>query len=294
MFRITPQTIVNTTLTNIENNQNRIEQLQGQITSGSQITKPSDDPIGLARALNLQDSIAQSQQYQKNINQATSWLNTTDSALSALTDALQRARELNVQAANGTLAPSDLGSIGAEIGQLQLHILNLSGSKYGAYYLFAGTASDKPGYTVAQPSGSGGYQGNNQQILREVAPGAILAVNVDAQQTFDPIFQALQTFQSGLSSNNNATLETSLSQIDTALDAINVSRAQIGAKVNRLTFLQQRQSSVEVNLTGLLSNTKDVDMAQALTNFDMAQNVYQASLKAGAQVIQPSLLDYLK
>jgi flagellar hook-associated protein 3 FlgL len=64
--------------------------------------------------------------------------------------------------------------------------------------------------------------------------------------------------------------------------------------VNRLEFLQERQSSIEVNLTGLLSETKDTDMAQALTSFSMAQNVYQASLKAGAQALQPSLLDYLR
>jgi len=85
-----------------------------------------------------------------------------------------------------------------------------------------------------------------------------------------------------------------LTQLDTALDSVNMARAQIGAKTNRLEFVNQRQQSVSVNLTGLLSNVKDVDMAEALTNFSMAQNVYQASLKAGAQAMQPSLLDYLK
>jgi flagellar hook-associated protein 3 FlgL len=51
---------------------------------------------------------------------------------------------------------------------------------------------------------------------------------------------------------------------------------------------------VQVNLTGLLSDVKDVDMAQAITNFSMAQTTYQASLKASAQAMQPSLLDYLR
>jgi flagellar hook-associated protein 3 FlgL len=64
--------------------------------------------------------------------------------------------------------------------------------------------------------------------------------------------------------------------------------------VNRLDFLSQRLNDVKVNTTGLLSQVKDVDMAQAITNFSMAQTVYQASLKAGAQALQPSLLDYLR
>lgn len=293
-IRITQQMILDSTLSNIETNQSRLQQLEDQITSGSQLTRPSDNPVGVARALNLQDSISQSQQYQKNIDQATSWLNTTDSTLASLTSALDRARELNVQAANGTLGATDRTAISSEITQLQQHILDLSHAKYGPYYLFAGTASDKPGYTAAVPSSAGGYQGNANQILREVAPGTTIGVSTDAKATYDPIFTALQTLQTGLVGNDTDTMQTSLDQLDAALDAINVSRSEVGAKVNRLEFLQQRQSSVEVNLTGLLSDTKDVDMAQALTNFSMAQNVYQASLKAGAQAIQPSLLDYLR
>ena len=58
--------------------------------------------------------------------------------------------------------------------------------------------------------------------------------------------------------------------------------------------IKQRQDSVSVNLTGLLSQVKDVDMASAITNFSMAQVVYQASLKASAQTMQISLLDYLR
>jgi flagellar hook-associated protein 3 FlgL len=293
-IRVTQQMIMDSTLSNIETNQGRIQQLEDQITSGSQLTKPSDNPIGVARALNLQDSISQSQQYQKNIDQANSWLNTTDSTLSSLTSALDRARELNVQAANGTLGADDRTAIAAEITQLQQHVLDLSHAKYGPYYLFSGTASDKAGYTTAAPSSSGGYQGNSAQIMREVAPGTTMGVNVGATQTFDPIFTALQTLQQGLSGNDTDVMQTSLDQMDTALNAIDVSRSEIGAKTNRLDFLQQRQSSVEVNLTGLLSDTKDVDMASALTNFSMAQNVYTASLQAGAKAIQPSLLDYLK
>jgi flagellar hook-associated protein 3 FlgL len=292
-MRVTSQMIMDTTLRNIQTNQDRIEQLQAQITSGSRITKPSDDPIGAARSLSLQDSIAQSQQYQRNIDGAKSWLNATDSTLDSVTQAIQRVRELAVQASNDTLSSTERTAIQAEVSQLQQHVLDLTHSKYGAYYLFSGTASSAPGYTTAAPSPVG-YQGNNAPVLREVAPGTTVTVNTDATATFDPVFTAIQTLQAGLTGGNIATIQSGISQLDTGLDAVSVSRSEIGAKVNRLEFLQSRQSSVEVNLTGLLSETKDVDMAAAITNFTMAQNVYQASLKAGAQALQPSLLDYLK
>jgi flagellar hook-associated protein 3 FlgL len=88
-------------------------------------------------------------------------------------------------------------------------------------------------------------------------------------------------------------MQASLTTFDTALDDINNSRSQVGARVNRLDALKSRQDGVSVNLTELLSQVKDVDMASALTNFSMAQTVYQASLKATAQLMQTSLLDYL-
>jgi flagellar hook-associated protein 3 FlgL len=295
-MRVTPGMMMSSMLHNIEQNQVRTEQLQNQITSGSRITKPSDDPIGAARALNLQESLDQSDQYVRNIDQATSWLNTTDSVLDAVTQALQRARELGVEGASETLSPSDRNAIASEIGQLQQHVLDLASSKYGPYFIFAGTDSDAPGYVTAASTNTtpGAYQGNDAQVMRPVAQGTSMSVNTDARATFDPVFEALETLKTGLTTNNTPAVQTSLMQFDAALDAVSMSRAQIGAKVNRLDFLKTRQLDIGVNLTSLLSEVKDVDMAEAITSFSMAQNVYTASLKAGAQAMQPSLLDYLR
>jgi flagellar hook-associated protein 3 FlgL len=269
--------------------------LQQQITSGQQITKPSDDPIGAAQALSLQESLDQATQYGRNIDQATSWLNSSDSALSSVTDVVHRARELAVQAANGTLTPSDRSAIQAELTQIQQHVLDLSNSKYGAYYLFSGTRTDQPGYSTYNPSTTPGtYLGNSNLVQREISAGVTTTINVDPTSTFDPVFQALNQIQTGLTAGSSAAVSASLASFDTAQDAVSMSRAQIGARVNRLDALKQRQDSVSVSLTGLLSNVKDVDMAKAITNFSMAQNVYTASLKASAQMMQTSLLDYLR
>jgi flagellar hook-associated protein 3 FlgL len=108
------------------------------------------------------------------------------------------------------------------------------------------------------------------------------------------VFDALNTLVSGLQSGNQATIQSSLTKISTAIDSVNLSRAEVGARMNRVQLLQSQQSSANTRLSSELSNVKDVDMAQAITNFSMAQNVYQASLKAAGQTLQPSLLDYLK
>jgi flagellar hook-associated protein 3 FlgL len=283
------------TLRNIETNQQRTETLQQQITSGSQITKPSDDPIGAARALDLQNTLSANSQYGKNLDQASSWYNLTDSSLGAVSDALQRANELAVQAANGTQSSSDLSAIQSEVQALEQHVLDVSHTQYGTDYIFSGTMSDKPGYVLAQSSQTNpaAYQGNAQNVQTAVAQGVTMALNAPAQQTFDPVFDALNTLTSGLQSGNQATIQSSLAKISGAIDSVNLSRAEVGAKMNRVQLMQNQQSSATTRLSSQLSDVKDVDMAQAITNFSMAQTVYQASLKAAAQALQPSLLDYL-
>jgi flagellar hook-associated protein 3 FlgL len=191
------------------------------------------------------------------------------------------------------LNAADRNAIQAEVTQLQQHVLDVSHSKYGASYLFAGTRTDQPGFT--QPSSAAGaYQGNLGQVQREISPGVSMAVNVDPKATFDGLFDALDQLQTGLTTSNTSTLQASIASFDTALNNIDNSRSQVGARVNRLEALKERNDSVSVNLTGLLSQVKDVDMAAAITNFSLAQTVYQASLKASAQTLQTSLLDYLR
>jgi flagellar hook-associated protein 3 FlgL len=409
-MRITFGMTADTSLRNIQNNQQRMADYENQLTSGSQLTKPSDDPIGIARALNFQQSIDQSDQYIKNINQGSTWLASTDAALGSVTADLLRAQELTVQAANGTLNPQDKKAIQMEVSQLQASVLDLSNATVGSSYLFSGTRSDKPGYQVAVSSviDPTAYQGNAGTVLREISPGVTLGVNAGPQATFDQIFKALATIQNGLvpqatapavstaaittgsapspaigtggiltingvavtiatgntpaqsvtaingtaglgaagsvtaslvggnltlTSNTlgssayvaigtatgvgntlytdlgiksssasglddapaiQATLQQSLVELGLGLDALNVSRAGVGAKMNRLTTLQATQTSVGLNLTGLLSQVKDTDMAAAITAFTMSQTVYQASLKVTSNALQPSLLDFLK
>jgi flagellar hook-associated protein 3 FlgL len=295
-MRITSTMIAQTALNNIEGNMNRIDKLEAEISSGTQLTKPSDDPIGTARALSFQEGIDQSTQYLTNIDQASGWLNATDSALSAVTDAIQRARELAVQAANGTLSNTDRQAIQTEVAQLQAQVLGQAQAKDGALYLFAGTRSDQPGFLSANPSTTAGaYQGNHGQIQRQVAPGQTIAVNLDpTTQTFDPVFTALNNLTAGLTGNNTSAITSSIDDLDNALSSVLGQRATIGATSNRLDALQKQMSAMQTNMTGLLSNVKDVDMAQAMTSFSMASTVYQASLAAGAKAMQPSLLDYLR
>ncbi len=70
-------------------------------------------------------------------------------------------------------------------------------------------------------------------------------------------------------------------------------RARVGAKVNRLEATQSRFADSKIQLTSLLSKVEDVDIAEIVMNLSNQQAIYQSALRAGAKIIQTSLLDFL-
>jgi flagellar hook-associated protein 3 FlgL len=109
-----------------------------------------------------------------------------------------------------------------------------------------------------------------------------------------PYTQTAPPTITGAQAPGTATIQASISSFDSALNAMLTARAQNGAKMNRMEFMSQQLNDQRVGVSSLLSQVKDTDFASAITNFSMAQTVYQASLKSAAQAMQQSLLDYLR
>jgi len=55
-----------------------------------------------------------------------------------------------------------------------------------------------------------------------------------------------------------------------------------------------RLGSVEEHTLSQLSDTEDADIAKTLIDFNSQQAAYQAALKAGATIVQTSLMDFLR
>jgi flagellar hook-associated protein 3 FlgL len=71
-------------------------------------------------------------------------------------------------------------------------------------------------------------------------------------------------------------------------------RAQIGSTASRLQAANGRLAEIQEGVRGLLSKTEDADMAATMIDYSMQQSVYQSALRAGAGIVQVSLLDFLR
>jgi flagellar hook-associated protein 3 FlgL len=301
-MRITTMMTSRTTLRDLNDDLGRLSKLQEQLSSGKRITRPSDDPYGTSRALGLRSEVTGLQQFQRNVADGTGWLNTGDTALSQMSDALQRVRELVIQGSNDAVGAQARMSIADEIDQLTESVKQEASVRYGGRYVFSGTATDTAPYVLG---GSDAYAGDAGTITREIGPGVQIPINTDISGLLgsgqaasdDKLLNTLRDvadhLRGGTTADVDALRTTDLQRLDASMDVLNGVRADIGARTNRLATADSRLTALEENSTKLLSETEDADAAKTIVEYSTQQAAYNAALRAGANIVQSSLLDFL-
>ena len=294
--RITTQMTTRAVLGDIMSASERLSHYQEQLSSGKQLTKPSDDPTAVGSALRLHADLDANRQYQRNVDAATAWQDATDSALGSIGDIVGRVRELVVQAGNDAIGPSARAEISSEIAQLIDDVKGAANSQYSGRFIFSGSKTDTPPYAVGA---SDAYAGNTDVVTREIGPGVQLDLNTVGSAVVGDgssgLLKTLRDVVSHLQTNDGTSLRgVDLSALDAATDAVSNARAAVGARTNRLESADSRLKDLEQVASSQLSNIEDADMAEAVVHYSTQQAVYQAALRAGSQIFQPSLMDFLK
>lgn len=144
-MRITNNMMSNILLNNLSTNFENLAKLQEINSDGRRVHRPSDDPVAISSILKLKTDLGELDQYEKNIKDALSWYEVTESSVIDLSNALERMRELAVQANNtGTNNPDDLKKIKAEIEELKRHVIAAGNFNYAGKYVFSGHQNDRP------------------------------------------------------------------------------------------------------------------------------------------------------
>ena len=81
--------------------------------------------------------------------------------------------------------------------------------------------------------------------------------------------------------------------MDRIFENIRAAQSTNGARINRFELTRDRNESREIEVTRLQGELEDLDFAEAIMQFSMSENIYNASLRAGAKVILPTLGDFI-
>jgi flagellin-like hook-associated protein FlgL len=177
-MRITNFMLVNDLRRNLNNNLERMDEYQRQLSTGRTINKPSDNPAGIVKSLRLRTTLVEGAQYMDNIGEAVNFMQTTDSACNDINEVLQKIRELTVKAATGTNDTDSNQAIAKQVAELNNQLMMIANSTYGSKYIFSGTN------VTEAPYQDGVWVGNNDYLNMEVGAGIKVPVNLMMQEFF--------------------------------------------------------------------------------------------------------------
>jgi flagellar hook-associated protein 3 FlgL len=288
-------------------------QLQNQATTGQRIQAPGDDPASMAQALNLQTTSSNAAQYVQNISTLQDRATLTGNALQQLQTISNRVSEI-ATTSDDTATAQQLQANASEVTQLLKQAVQVLNTKTGGQYLFGGTASGQPPYTIATDA-SGNvtgvtYQGNNSVSQSEIAENTTLAVDIPGENNSGSgsrglvsdnrygadLFNHLISLQNHLLAGDTSSIST-IDQPALINDENNIiyQVADNGASQTRLEVAASAASTSQSSLQTSLTNVAGADLTQTLVQLSQVQNAYQAALKTSSDIMQlrQYLLSYL-
>lgn len=272
----------------------RLNNLQQQITSGHKFENMRDDPLAANTVVSVNSLKSRFTQYNANLSVAKEYLGTTDQAMSDMTDLLNSANTIALQGANATSDASVRQGMVDQVTQLQNRLLTIANTQgAGDKYMFAGQNTTVKPYAAAD--GKLTFAGDDNAVQVEVRPGERMAVNLpNGSQVFTDTYNRLESLRKNLSSGDATALQGSISDIKLSLDKVVSLRGDAGAAMQTVKRLSDDNARRIDDLTKQASDAQDVDMADALTQYQSAQIGYQASLQVIASGNKYSLLDFLR
>ena len=302
-MRITNNMAYHDFLNNLTTNTNQVQKSLNQLSSLKKINRTSDDPLNASRVMNLTSTVAQNKSYNQTITEATSFVNTQDSALGAVNDSLLRIRSLIQSSANSTQGADELAANKAEISQSIGAIVDSLNTNFDGRYIFGGSQTTiRPFETVEENGVVVGlsYKGNADQLPREIANGVTINLPTDGSklmgnQTTGDLNGFFHQVMTALDAEDHQILgNESLTQIDQFRDVISNRRTTIGAVSTRLQSAGARNDTEKNQLQETLSLTQDVDVAETYMTYQNQMTAYRATLAMGTKIMQTSILDYIR
>jgi flagellar hook-associated protein 3 FlgL len=180
--RVGTQSTFMRVLLGIQRNQRASIRAQEQLSSGLRILRPSDDPTGAARSLSLLRRLADVGRFDRSIAAGRATVDTATSELQSASDLLSEAREVLVQAMNGTLTQEDRDSLAVEFDLLHAQLLEIANARSGDRYVFGGTATGAPPWR--EEGGRVRYFGDRESQILRVGNEVDVAINVPGSELF--------------------------------------------------------------------------------------------------------------
>ncbi len=279
MIIVTNQMFENQFLTGLQQNlQAELTDTQ-EISSGYKINQPSDGPAALVQIVGYQTQLSDITEYQKSMTAAKVPLQSLDSSLSNLNNALTRANELAISGVNATMNAGDLQDIAAEVQQLYTSAVSIANTSVSGQYIFAG---DKSNVNPIDPN-TGELISDNNPVNLNIGAGVNVTTNVSAGSLFS--FQRVN----GNADSASAILPTYNSPKNGATipdaDPVSALETTSGLPDSNVTPFTANGGTINITSGSGQSTGVSVTIAAGATLQDVRDDINSANAGVKAQVV---------
>jgi flagellin len=253
-------------------NNRQMSKVMEQLSTGRRINSAADDAAGLAISNKMTSQIRGLDQAVRNANDGISMIQTAEGATVEVTNMLQRMRELAVQAANDTNSSNDRGSLNKEVVELQKEITRISNNTQWNTMNISG-----PTGVTALASAKFQVGSNANQVI------TVAFKNI---RGLSGMTAGLVNTAAGLGLSSLTRANAAIVTLDIALNAVDAYRADLGAKINRLTYAADNLMNISQNQSASRSRILDADYAKASAELARTQVIQQAATAMLAQANQ--------
>ena len=279
----------------IRDAQSRYFEAQERVMSGKRFNRVSEDPVAAMTSISARSLRSRLDQLRKNLLVAQEYAGSTEHVLDETGQLARRAYTLAIQGASDATTQESRDAMAREIGSLQQRVVDLANTQgSGGKYIFAGQMSDTKPF-----SATGGvltFAGNTLPILVEVRPGETMRANLENADTFfADVYNALENLRANLLGGDIGLIsDQDVGAMRAVVDEIGAARGTTGVKLADIKRLETEGQRRIDDLTKTISDNEDIDLADAITQMQMAETAYSAALQVTSQGFGLSLMDFLR
>jgi flagellar hook-associated protein 3 FlgL len=303
-MRVTANMSADNSMYNIQQGRNRLDKLEETITSGQNINRPSDDPISSRLLLDIGDKMKAFDQYNANISKAKSWMEFSNTALTAMNDIMTQTKSLMNTINSGSTDPTERQNVNNQLVELKKQIIDFANTQYGDQYIFGGANNMAPPFN----STNNNYAGDGTERQIEIAGNTTQTLSISGDRLLlgvgtNPSYgttNILQTFDNLIAAVGDATTPSNAAAITTAVQSLDPASKQIfnalNTNLSRMTRVDNMSKLNENNkntLTNVVGNIQNADLVKLGVQLNNEQNAFNASLSATAKLVKMSLLDFM-
>lgn len=310
----------------------KVEDLQIKGSTLKRVSKPSDDPVGNVELLAIRSQNIDAGQYLRNLNYAQTQLSYTETVLEEMTDLLVKAKELAIGQASSIYSPEIREGVSKEIHQIRQQVLSLSNKRMGNRYIFAGQKVltrpfdqdgkyhgdqnkinieiNKDVFIPVNVNGGDLFFAKSPKQLEKsdldlTAPADIIDPHISVMrtpasvapveaETPASIFDELRSLENALLTDNPQIIQGLLEKLDSSTDRIVKFRTEIGALSNTVSNAENNIEKTKLLNEAHKSKIEDADITELFSDLQKEQNILKATYKASSNLMNTSLMDFLR